>query len=36
MPNFLARINVRWILMLLAAAATAAGLGFLMGLWLGS
>lgn len=36
MPDFLDRIDVRWILTLLIASLASAAVGFGIGLWLGS
>jgi hypothetical protein len=34
--NPLAKLNVRWMLTILVSIVAATGLGFLIGLWLGS
>ncbi len=36
MASLLERIDVRWILFVLVTLSAATGLGFLVGLWLGS
>jgi hypothetical protein len=36
MPMAFPQLNLRWIISVLAVAVAAAGIGFLIGLWLGS
>jgi Na+/citrate or Na+/malate symporter len=36
MANPFTRANLRWILIILVSVAAATGVGFLIGLWLGS
>jgi hypothetical protein len=36
MENPMNRVNLRWILVVLAVALVATGVGFLAGMWLGS